>query len=252
MDKPNYVKRAFALMKSQARTAALVIVPLAAAVSAHAGPAGLPTTGLACTYSVNSTSGTGNSCMSGAGVSTLSGAGINGLSFSLINPSSGSSGWYDLGTDGGAVMMGTRGVVGVAIPSGTTIPVSYDFEYDLINEVDPTWQLKYILKDFTTGQILGTAPFSGTFGTSGAGIFEFTGSGSLVTSNGSSATDIIGAAFLLVNGSTGGTYDVSVMIPGDTSIDLDSFTVSGVPEPASFGLLGAGLVALGMWRKRRK
>jgi hypothetical protein len=237
MQNIDYVARAKALIRSHARSAVLVIAPLAAAVSAHAGPV-LPTGNYTCSYTVNGTSGGGGSCSGGAYTLAGSASQIGGTRFYL-------TGELDLGSDGGSILMTVSGTLGAGIASGTPIPVAWDFDLDAIT--DPAWTLTYTLGDITTSTVLATGTFSGN--NSGT----VTNTGTLTTTAASSSGDDIGLRVLLSEaGDPEGGVDVGVEIPHNGSLDIGPIGASSVPEPASFGLLGSGLAWLGyLWRKRR-
>ena len=75
--------RAKAVIKSQARLGALVIVPLAVAVPTHAGSIVLPTGGASCGIIDASNPSPGVLCSSGSFAANTYGSG--GVSFSLIS-----------------------------------------------------------------------------------------------------------------------------------------------------------------------
>jgi hypothetical protein len=239
MQSIDYVARAKALIRSHARSAALVIAPLAAAVSAHAGSINLPTGNYTCSYTVDGASGGGGNCSGGAYTLAGSGSQIGGTRFYL-------SGGLDLGSSGGSILMTASGTVGQALASGTVIPVAWDFELTALT--DPPWTLTYTLGDITTSTILATGEFSGN--NSGT----VTNTGMLTTTAASSSGDNIGLKVLLTEaGDPEGGVDVQVEIPHNGSLDFNPIGNSSVPEPSTLGLLGSGLAGLGyLWRKRRK
>jgi hypothetical protein len=95
--------------------------------------------------------------------------------------------------------------------------------------------------------MLGTGTFSGN--NSGT----VTGSGSFTTTAGSSAGNSLSLRINFTeSGDAEGGVNVIVSIPEGTSIDVLPFNTSGVPEPSTLGLLGAGLAWLGYrFRNRR-
>jgi hypothetical protein len=233
MQNIDYVSRAKALLKAHARTAALVIVPLAAAVSAHAG-AVLPNGNFQCSYSPNDNSG-GNCA---GGVNAAGGA----LSFYL------SSGGVAL-QGGGTLMEHSNGSVATAITEGSSIPYSYEIGL-FLEETDPSYALEIQIKDTTTSTMLVDSTFTGTFG---LGSTPVTGSGTFTALGSSNSGDNIVVGYLLTLAGVPGNGLVTVTVPEGTSVDLGPVGNAGVPEPASVGLMGGGLAALGyLWRKRRK
>ena len=232
------VSRAKAFIRSHARSAALAIVPLAAVVTAHAGPVvNLPTGHYNCSFSI--VGGSGGACSGSATTNVGAPGQIGGTSFFLA------SGGLNLGSSGGSIIMTVSGPVGAAIPSGTVIPVSWVF--DMNQQTDPPWSITYSLGDTSTPSVLGTHTFSGN--NSG----EVTGNGSFVTTAASLADDTISLRINFTeSGDPEGGVNVIVSIPEGTSIDILPINTSGVPEPSTLGLLGAGLGWLGYrWRNRR-
>ncbi len=237
MSNTDYVARAKALLKSQARAAALVIVPLAAAVSAHALPlVTLPAGGFTCTYSAND--GSGGSCASGSGVGLISGG---GLSFFL------SSGGVAL-DGGGNLQELTKGAVTVGIGAGATIPYSYDIGL-FVEQIDPTWTLEIGILDVTTDTVIVQQTFSGSYG---LGANTLSGSGDFTALGSTSFGDDLEVAFSLTASAPENAL-VTFTIPEGESVDLGPVGSASTPEPASVGLLGGGLAWLAFrWRKRRK
>jgi hypothetical protein len=240
--------RAHAFMKSHARLGALMIAPLAAAVPAHAGSVVLPTSGFGCTYTDSTTPVLGSNCPIGAGGVTQLGAG--GVSFSL------SSGGGVLQGSSPTLIEQTTGQVATAIPAGTSVSYSYDFLLSY-EAADPNWSLVMELAD--EGQspgpaiaIGGPSTITGTFGES---VQEFSGSGTFQTAIPTNANDYIEVYYILRLSGLPGNAFTTVQVPAGTSIDFDTISLpspsTGTPEPASFGLLGAGLAWLG-WKYRRR
>jgi hypothetical protein len=231
------VSRAKAFIRSHARSAALAIVPLASVVSAHASPIvkNLPTGNYSCSYTVNPSGG--GTCSGGATQIPGSLSQVGGTALFL-------SGELDLGSSGGSIVMSVSGPVAAAIASGTSIPVSWDFDLDAIT--DPPWSLTYSLGDITTSTMLGTATFSGN--NSG----EVTNNGFLTTTAASAVGNVLSLRITLSEqGDPEGGVDVGVSIPGGTSNDANPFSTNAVPEPSTLGLFGAGFAWLAYrWRKR--
>jgi hypothetical protein len=236
------------------RTGALVIVPLAAAASAHAGLiTSLPTSNFTISCSGTSTGAPGESsdvaapiqsggCSGGADPIAGSAGQIGGVSLWLSN------GGVDLGSGTGSITMSVRGP-GPAIPLGTVIPLSWGFDMETAevgSQTDPVWTLAYTLADMTTNTQLAF----GSFGGNNSGpVF---GSGSLTTTAASSYGDTLALKVQFTElGDPKAGFDVIVQIPEFKSFDVDP--LMGVPEPSSIGLLGAGLAWLSwQWRKCRQ
>jgi hypothetical protein len=213
-----------------------VIVPLIVAGAAQAVTLALPSGNYTCSYTMNAISGTGSACRGGA--TTLTNPGVlNGVGFWLA------VGGLDLGSQGGSIIMDTIGRE-PALSAGTAIPVSWVFDFSLADgggPGDPAWQLNYTLDDVTSDTILAHESFSGVdFGL-------VTGNGLITTTASSNAGDILDVRVRLVElGDPEDGYDLQVRIPEYQTID-----VGNVPEPATFGLAGAGLAWLG-WQARKR
>ena len=245
--------RAKAVIKSQARLGALVIVPLALAVPGHAGSIVLPIGGASCGIIDGSNPSPGTLCSSGS--FTASRLGVGGVSFSVA------SGGLSL-FGNGTLSESATGQVTSVIPNGTSISYAYDFflGYSVITSgptgdapTGSTWTLTLAIAD--EGAAPGPATvFGATPGLSGSFTSpstEFTGSGSITTFNSTNANDYIEVYYNLQLTGVPGNALVTVQVPAGSSVDFNTSSPPGVPEPASLSLMGSGLAWLG-WKLRRR
>lgn len=232
-------------MKKTARTAALVIVPLAAAVSAHANiisGATLPTQNFGCVTG-GSSSGS-QDCTSGAGITQLPGnTGITGASFFTFGPL-GVFGTSGSGSADIEMWAGTNSFLG---PLTQNVPLAIDFTIDAFSGGTITgWSFIIGLGSGIEGTNYGEFMMSGS-GSSGS----FTG---FIPISGTVPTDVpFYETWELSAGFQNVIAGVEFDVPGGASVDLQSAAASGVPEPGTIGFIGAGLALLGgMFRRRRK
>jgi hypothetical protein len=224
MERTNRFGNAKKLLARWARTTALVIVPLATAVSAHA-------------LTVFPTLPTGNlnlecsTCTGNVGDSSSQSPvnGIYGVSFFTTN------GGLDFSDPGPSpfIEITAGGTLNGTLPSN--IPVFWDFTLSSDGSlVIDSWDLAFSL---------GTSPGGsnvGQFTTSGSPGGTFSGTGSITTS--SSPSTLYETVVLSVN-TNGETGDLFITAP---------FNFGSAPEPASFGMLAAGLGILAWLGRRRK
>jgi hypothetical protein len=251
MERTNYVDKAKKLMLQAARTTALVIVPLAAAVSsAHAGSIALASSG----SPVCTTSASGSFCFAGDSLEPDLGSGVQGLSFytsggftqNLFVNSSGS-------TIPTTMSMGDSGVMGGTIAAGTLIPVSWNFNMTPLSGSGTisSWSLVFELGSTAGGSQFGSIGTSGgSIGSSGATIIG--GPINLnVSSTILSGTTLFETVLLTMN-LTNTNVGVQVTVPNASSWDFNSVAATGVPEPATTGLIGAGMAFFAALLRRRK
>lgn len=235
MDEPDYVARAKQLIGSASRTTALVIMPLAAAVSAQAGTITvLPTATFTCASS-------NAACPSGTGDSQLPAMnGVEGVKFYTNGP-------VDIFTSGSSenvLVLFTSGALSGSLAGGYQMPVYYDFTLSgsgtSLNST--TWFMGMWIG--TPGNLI-----QGSLIVSGSGVGTFSGTGILTIASGGieSGTSVrVNSEFDIFESS--GATDMQVNIPS-ASTDFNAV----VPEPATGGLMAAALAALGLaTRFRRK
>lgn len=250
MERTNYVSKAKSLILKTARTTALVIVPLAAAVSAHAGSIALPSSGNpTCQTSADA------SCSAGDSPAVDLGSGIQGLSFYT----SGGFTQYLFVSSSGSVTpvtmaMGDSGIMAGTIAAGTLIPVSWDFNMSPISgsgTID-SWTLLFSLGSTPGGSDYGSATASGgSIGSSGSTVIGGPINLNVLSDivSGSTLYENVMLTMQLDNANVG----AQVTVFNATSWDFNSVAASAVPEPATTGLIGAGLAFFGaLLRRRRK
>jgi hypothetical protein len=235
VERTNYVQKAKQLIQQTARTAALVIVPLAAAVNAHAitvVPA-LPTGNFSCQ--------TPNGSCSGADAQLAAQNGIQGVKFYT-------NGFVDIfvpASGGGLLILSSSGPLNGTIAGGYQMPLFYDFTLSGSgNTSGMNWTLMYSIQ-----------PLSGPSGSSttvsGSGVGTFTSNTSMTVPSGGFAPGnyTLQVAFRVTPSAA---TDLSVNVP-TSSFDFNAVAL-GTPEPATGGIAIAGVAAMGitLMRRRRK
>ena len=236
----------------------LLIVPLAAATIAHAKPFQgpiLPSGGATCSISDGGVSGGG--CFAGAfNFSPLGAGSMAGVS--LFTTSGGAT--FFSGGVASLELSASGTLQGGSIPSGTTIPLAYDFDLGFLNgELDASitgWTLDFQLLDGSTvigdsGLISGSPddPSSGQ---------SFFGTSSMTTSLDALLYDSLTEQVVLnVTWNPGDSDGLSISVPGTTnstigSFDYDSTDIASVPEPGTLGLTGSVLGLGAFYLRRRK
>jgi hypothetical protein len=249
MERTNYVDKAKSLLLKTARTTALVIVPLAAAVSAHAGSIALPSGSPTCSNNVDS------SCSAGDSQEPDLGSGVQGLSFftsggftqNLIAGGSGSTIPINM-------TLGDSGTVGGTIAAGTVIPVAWNFNMTPISGSGTitSWTLTFNLGSTAGGSQYGSAETSGSSPIGSAGSTIIGGPIPLdITTTIPGSTTLFESVELSMEVDNT-NFGVQVTVPENTTWDFQSVAATTAPEPASLGFIGAGLAFLGALIRRRK
>ena len=239
------------IQKKACRTG-LLIVPLATAAIAHAGAfAGpvLPSGGATCTFMDSSSSG---SCSSGAfNFGSLGPGSLVGVSLFTSGAQSFANG--DTAT---LVLSATGTLFGGSIPSGTTIPLAYDFLLGFQNGESGAsvsgWDLDFLLLDGSTvigdsGLITGS-PDDPEVGQ------EFADNTPTMTMTaGAALSDTLTEQVTLhVSWSPGDEDHLMITVPEATSFDYNDTDVASVPEPGTLGLTGSVLSLGAFYLRRRK
>lgn len=243
MERTNYVNKAKSLMLKAARTSALVIVPLAAAVSAHAGSVALPSGNVSCSSNIS-----GGTCFGGDSQLADLGSGVQGLSFFT----SGGFTQTFFTSSGSSVLQMTLadfGTLGGTIAGGTQIPVDWVFTLTPFSGAT--------IESWTLSFELGSSPGFTDYGAvSGSGISggSISGGDTLTVSQDiASGSTLYESVVLSVNTTNLGGGGVQVTVPTLSTWDFNSVAAAAVPEPASVGMIGASLAFLGaLIRRRRK
>jgi hypothetical protein len=150
--------------------------------------------------------------------------------------------------------LGDYGVVaGGSIPSGTVIPVSF---FAIVNTFSGATISSYDM-DFSLGVSPGDASLGYASISGGAPVgSSISGSGDLTVNptiaSGSTLYETV-SLFVFANSATG-AGGVQISLPEATTADFENAPLAsaGTPEPASMGMIGAGLAMLGMMFRRRK
>jgi hypothetical protein len=229
MERTNHFGNAKKLLAEWARTTALAIVPLLTAVSAHAAGVAYPILPIG-NLSCGSRAGAG-ACTGNVGDSSSPSPvnGVYGVSFFTTN------GGIDFTNPGGSpfIVITAGGSLDGTLP--TNIPVFWDFTLSSDGSL--------VIDSWSLGFSLGTTEATnnvGQFTTIGSPGGTFSGTGSITTSG--SPTTLYETIVLEVN-TNGGTGDLFITAP---------FNFGSAPEPASAGLLAAGLGILAWLGRRSK
>ncbi len=212
---------------AQARTAVLLILPLAAVWDANAAPV-LPSGNFQCM-------GSGEvACTGGAAAIPTNPGQIQGVKQWIDGQALALTGERLIG----AVTFSTSGNLNESIAAGAVIPISFEF---LIQGEDgaPVTDWYIYLALLRSGSNAGSVTIGGPTGGWQHGQLN------LVTTMALNAGDSLMLETTIGGAVEGGTLIVQVP---QNSVDWNS---SSVPEPASFSLLAAGAVILGAVRARK-
>lgn len=228
-------------METAARQAALVIVPLAAAVQAEASVI-LPTSNPTCNAWVSGQEDiSAVECTAAAKQLPPAANGITGVKLYLGDP--GNSITFFSGNLA-SIVLSTNGMVSGSIASGMLIPLGYSFRVDGPGQLR-FWTLAFTLFSAGGGAVANTTveDQSGTMG-SISGVTE------MIMMQDFSDSDLRVEAALQLSW-VSDTGSLQLTIPSD-SFDFNVTGASDIPEPASISLTVAGLAALGWQLVRRR
>lgn len=236
----NLLERAKGFIAAKAAKIALTVVPLAA-LTAIAAPAhaGVIFSNSVCSVIVGT--GTCNSDEALAIGGNPNGNWIEAFTNGSINSA------------GGTVHLSVTGSAsGGSFGIGEVIPVSWDFIVGNSGSGGTVnWSLLYqINTDTGSNNSLSVSPGYSTVASGSAAVgTEVMGSGSIIASNTNNVTGF--SIDLDVSGGSGSFFNLTV--PGGQTLDLNPLVgAAATPEPASFLLVGAGLVALSLRRKKKQ
>ena len=247
----NYTEKAKRLMQKAARTTALVIVPLASAISAHAipfnGPV-LPPGNPTCTGSDN---GSPFNCSGGSfSRSPISITGIQGVS---LFTSGGV--FFENGGTATLVLSASGLISGAGIPNGTLIPLGFvfgaGFDDGGVGATVTDWDLEFTLLDGAS--LIGDSGLlTGGFSDSG-GSFVADTSSMTTTGDALPGDTLTEQVTLHVSWDPGEGDSLVLDVPDVATFDYNSTTdISSVPEPGTMGLAGSVFALAGYHLLRRK
>jgi len=230
-------------MLGKARTGALLVLPLAAAVQqAQATPPLIPTlpTG---NFSCSTSNG---GCVSGGDFNEF-GTGLKGVGFYADFPITfNGSSYVDFSSSG--LMTGPSGG---GLAAGSTVASGYNFTISNVSGGGfdgGTWSLMYEILDTTTGQ---TALLDNSHSGGGAGLFSASFTDQLLFPLTVGDNLIVMADLTLTAGPSGGFYSVS--IPSNFTFDIGtSATAAAAPEPSTLSFGGLALAIAGVWSRLRR
>lgn len=253
----DYVARAKALLSSKARTGALLVLPLAAAVQhAQATTAGnsyaLPTGNFQCQET-----GTSSGSCPGSDAQLPVQNGLAGVKFfgtdSIYYNFYNGNPYYGTGLENFILSSSgpLTGHSGGSLPTGTTLTNRYDFTLapGFSGGFISSWRLTYSLVDTTTkATLFSDSSVSGGFISGGSGGF----SGSFTDKTNAPLIQGDNYAVTTEISVSGGGY-FYLNIPGGGSFDIGSNAQApSAPEPGTLGLGGLGLALAGIWRGLRR
>lgn len=218
--------RAQALLAHHARTAALLIMPLAAALTASAAPV-LPASNFQCQAYAE------RACSGGASQLPATPGQVQGVKQWLDGQVLADTGEHQVGW----VSFSTSGTLNEAMAAGTSIPIHYEFTVlGYSGSLASDWFAHFSI--LRNGNVIGTTSAGGPVGG-----FQ-TGAVTLTLKSALNAGDNIEVE-TTIGGATEDGY-ILVEVP-QNSIDWNA----SVPEPASIGTAAAGLALAAILRRNR-
>lgn len=247
----NYTEKAKRLMHKAARVTALVIVPLASAVNAHAiaiGPT-LPLGSPTCSITDNVSS---SSCSGGA--FAIFGIPTDTVGVGLATQS---SALFSSGGTAQLILSASGLLVGGSIPSGTTIPLAYNFDLSFLDgslrAAANSWNLDFQLLD-GAGVIGDSGLLSGTVSDPSLSGGAFIGGVSSMVTNSTalSGDRLTEQVTLNVSWQPGDADTLLIDVPSPGSFDYAPTNIASVPEPGTMGLTGSVFALAGFFLVSRR